>query len=54
MYTPPDIIQELVCGLNTKPSATCLRKVIELHRGVRKDLYQVIGNKIAAEYLISA
>lgn len=48
---PIDIIHELAAGLNTKPLATCLRKIIELHRSVRKELYQAIGQKIAAEYL---
>ena len=49
-----DIIQELASGLNTKPLATCLRKVIELHRSVRRELYQAIGKKIAAEYVAVA
>ncbi len=43
-----DIIRELASGLNTKPLATCLRKVIELHRTVRRDLYQTISKKIVA------
>lgn len=49
--THEDIIGELASGLNTKPLATCLRKIIELHRTVRKEVYQSIGKKIASEYL---
>jgi hypothetical protein len=49
-----DIIHELLSGLNTKPLATCLRKVIELHRSVRRELYKAIGKKIVAEYLTAA
>lgn len=49
--THEDIIHELASGLNTKPLATCLRKVIELHRLVRHELYQAIGKKIVAKYL---
>jgi hypothetical protein len=52
--THEDIIHELASGLNTKPLAACLRKVIELHRSVRRELYQAIGKKIAAEYLAVA
>ena len=49
--THEDVIHELVSGLNTQPLATCLRKVIELHRVVRRELYQAISKKIAAEYV---
>ncbi|OGT37584.1 MAG: hypothetical protein A3F12_02325 [Gammaproteobacteria bacterium RIFCSPHIGHO2_12_FULL_38_14] len=52
--THEDIIHELASGLNTKPLATYLRKVIELHRSVRRELYQAIGKKIASEYLTAA
>lgn len=45
-----DIIQELASGLNTKPLAICLRKIVELHRSVRRELYQEIGKKVAAEF----
>jgi hypothetical protein len=49
--THEDIISELASGLNTKPLATWLRKIIELHRSVRRELYQAIGKKVASEYL---
>lgn len=45
-----DVIHELASGLNTKPLASCLRKVIELHRLVRRELYQTIVKKIVASY----
>jgi hypothetical protein len=49
-----DVIHELASGLNTEPLAICLRKVIELHRSVRGELYRAIGKKIASEYLAVA
>src|SRR3990167_6503390 len=49
-----DIIHEFASGLNTKPLAICLRKIIELHQSVRHQLYQSIGKKIVAEYLSAA
>lgn len=51
---PEDVIHELASGLNTKPLVTCLRKVIELHRLVRRELYQSIGKKIRDSYLSNA
>ena len=52
--THEDIVHELASGLNTKPLATCLRKTIELHRSVRRELYHAIGKKLASEYLAVA
>jgi hypothetical protein len=49
--THEDVIQETYAGLNLYPSATLLRKLIELHRTVRRDLYQKIIKKIALEFL---
>jgi hypothetical protein len=46
---PQDVVQELASGLNTKPIINYLRKVIELHRLVRGDLYQAIKKKIISE-----
>jgi len=48
--THEDIVQDLASGLNTKPLAIFLRKIIELHKLVRPDLYLTIGKKIASEY----
>jgi hypothetical protein len=48
--THEDIINELASGLNRKPLAIFFRKIIELHKLVRKDLYQSISNKIINEY----
>lgn len=49
--THEDIIHELASGLNTRPLAVCFRKVIELHRSVRHELYQEIAKKIVSQYL---
>lgn len=47
--TPEDVIFEIAAGNNTDPSAALLRKIIELHRSVRPDLYQSILKKIIVE-----
>lgn len=51
--THEDVIQEVYSGLNQNPSATLLRKILELHRMVRRDLYHEISKKVAATYLES-
>lgn len=43
---PEDVIYDVITGRNTSPSAKFVRRVIELHRSVRKDLYKSILNKI--------
>ena len=47
--TPEDVVQEVIDGRNTSPSATLLRRSIDLHRLVRRDLYHTIIKKVAAE-----
>ncbi|MBV9575772.1 MAG: hypothetical protein JO149_04035 [Gammaproteobacteria bacterium] len=44
-----DVIDELTSGRNTKPTALCFRKIMEVDREVRTELYQAIGKKIAVE-----
>ncbi|HSW94069.1 MAG TPA: hypothetical protein VLJ15_06940 [Gammaproteobacteria bacterium] len=48
--TPEDVVYELATGLNTNPSAIFLRKIIELHRFVRRELYSMIIEKIMTDY----
>lgn len=48
---PEDVIYEASMGSNKTPSATLLRKVIELHRSVRPALYREIILKLTMEYL---
>lgn len=48
--THEDVIQEVIDGRNTNPSAALLRRSINLHRSVRRDLYRSIMKKIAMEY----
>ncbi|HLB57860.1 MAG TPA: hypothetical protein VJL60_03500 [Gammaproteobacteria bacterium] len=43
---PEDVIYEIASGINTNPSLVFSRKIIELHRSVRPQLYQEIVNKI--------
>ncbi len=52
--TYEEVIEELMAERNTSPSATFLRKLIELHRSVRPELYQVVIKKITANYLTAA
>ena len=52
--TPEDVIQEVIDGRNIRPSATFLWKIIELHRSVRRDLYDAIIKKIVNHYLAVA
>lgn len=49
--THEDVVNEIASGLNLKPLATFLRKIIELHRYVRRELYISLGKKIALAYL---
>lgn len=43
--THEDVIQEVIDGRNINPSATLLRKCINLHRSVRCELYHSILKK---------
>lgn len=43
---PEDVIFEIATGKNTDPSSSLLRKIIELHRSVRPNLYQEMVKKI--------
>ena len=47
--TPEDVIYELASGCNINPTFLLSRKLIELHRTVRPDLYREIANKIRQE-----
>ena len=44
--TPIDIIQEVLDGRNTQPSATLLCRSLELHCTVRREIYSTIIKKI--------
>ena len=48
--TVREIIEEVFIGRNTNPPAIFLRKLIELHRSVRSDLYQSIIKKIMERF----
>jgi len=41
-----EVVEEFVTGQNTNPSAIFLRRLINLHSSVRRDLYSFIINKI--------
>jgi len=48
---PEDVIYDASLGSNKAPSALLLRRIIELHRSVRPELYREIIEKMAMEYL---
>ena len=49
--TPQEVIEEFFTEHNINPSALFLRKLIELHRTIRRALYIAIMEKITSEYL---
>jgi hypothetical protein len=49
--TPEEVVYELAMGWNTSPSALLLRKIVELHRSVRRELYDAMMKKISATIL---
>lgn len=44
--TPEDVIYEIAIGKNTNPSSLLVRKIIEIHRSIRPELYRAIIKKI--------
>jgi len=48
--TPEDVVHEVITGNNRNPSFAFSRRIIELHRTVRPDVYQAIMKKIAGKY----
>ena len=48
--TPEDVICDVATGHNTAPSLPLSRRIIELHRSVRPQLYQEIVKKIISGY----
>jgi hypothetical protein len=51
--TPEEVVYELAMGWNTSPSAMLLRKIVELHRSIRRELYDAMMKKISATILTS-
>lgn len=46
-----DILYEVITGRNTNPSNKLYRKLAELHRLVKQEIYQEIVKKITEKYL---
>lgn len=44
--TPEDVVNEVIEGHNTNPSFTFVRKMIELHFSIRKELYHAVTKKL--------
>ena len=49
--TPEEVIYDVATGINTAPSALIFRKVMALHRTVRRELYDELMRKITSKYL---
>ena len=50
---PEDVIYELACGYNFDPALLTSRKIVELDRTVRPDVYRGIASKIRQELLVT-
>lgn len=44
--TPEDVLYDVIAGTNINPAFSLVRKVIELHRLIRSDLYLSLLNKV--------
>jgi len=47
--THEDVINDIASGINTKPTAYCYLRIIEIHRSVKKDIYKEIAKKITED-----
>lgn len=47
---PEEVIYDIAIGNNSNPSLDVSRKIIELHKSARVDLYQKVMQKITATY----
>ncbi len=52
--THEEVIEEVMIGRNVSPSAIFLRKLIDLHRSVRREVYEEIVKKVTENYLAVA
>lgn len=50
-HIPEEVVYDLAIGKNSDPSLVLSRKILELHRSVRTDLYREIIKKITVEYV---
>lgn len=49
---PEEVIYDIAIGSNNNPSLEVSRKIIELHKTARHDLYQKVMQKITSNYMI--
>lgn len=52
--TPEEVIEEIAAGTNTEPTVTLLERLIEIHRIVRRNLYDTLIKKIFNQYAMIA
>lgn len=50
---PEEVIYDISTGINTNPSLEVSRKIIELHKSARSELYQHIMEKISTRYKLA-
>ena len=48
--TPEDVIHDVVMGNNQNPSLLLTRRLIDLHRSVRPEIYRAIADKIKSNF----
>lgn len=51
--THTEVIEEVLTGRNKNPSSVFLRRLVDLHRSVRRDLYELIIKKIRVDYALT-
>lgn len=44
--THEDVVLDIFAGINANPTATFFRRLVDLHRSVRRELYEMIVKKI--------
>jgi len=49
---PEDVICDVMAGTNTAPSLPLSRKIIDLHRSVKPDLYRELIKNILEKYMV--
>jgi hypothetical protein len=47
-----DVVYDFFTGKNSAPSFLLFRRILDLHKSVRPELYRQVMKKIAAEYLM--
>lgn len=49
LQVPEEVLSDILIGYNQSPSLVLARKIMELHKCVRRDLYQYVVKKIVSQ-----